>query len=130
MQTARSNETIALAANFGLQECLTAFNEIRGTWMAAGRALDLLVDTFNLGNVIPPLLSTPNFQEDVQCADTKVTQLNQDWQSPTDPTQVNLEWDRLFERRISQTPFEALFGPSAEEFLPEILEPPSKGPID
>jgi len=135
MQSARSNEnSIALAANSGLQECLTAFNAIRGTWKVAGRALNLLVDTFNLGNVIFPQLSTPNSQEEVNPQSTNsevITELNPEWQSPTNPTQFTWEWDRMSEQRTSPTShFEALFGLSAEEFLPEMLEPPSRVLID
>jgi hypothetical protein len=112
VQSARSNEnSVAQAANFGLQECLTAFNEIRGTWTVAGRAMDLLVDTFNFGNVIPlPLSATPISQEEVMTsANTELIQLSQEWQS-TSPTQSNRDWDGTFEQ-TSRTPnFEALFG--------------------
>jgi hypothetical protein len=74
LQSSRADESaVALAANLGLQECLNALVEIRGTWKVAGRALDLLFDRFNIGNVIYPNLALPDVYQ------TQAEELSRDW---------------------------------------------------
>jgi len=73
--------------------------------------MDLLVDTFNFGNVIPlPLSPTPISQEEImKPANTELIQLNQEWQS-TSPIQSNRDWDGIYEQTTRTPNFEALFG--------------------
>jgi Fungal specific transcription factor domain len=74
LQSSRADESaVALAANFGLQDCLKALLEIRGTWKVAGSALDLLFHRFNLGNVIYPNLALPDVYQ------TQAEEVSRDW---------------------------------------------------